>query len=69
MSEYPFTTIVAFYAAAFAANYYLKWWLATKHPNAYESLKRVEDDRKRGMANAAVKSAQVGFQLYKFFRK
>jgi hypothetical protein len=69
MSEHPFTFIVFFYAAAFAANYYFKWWLATKHPSAYESLKRIEDDRNRRMANAAVKSAQAGFQLYRFFRR
>lgn len=65
----PFSQFITLVVVAYAGNYYLQWWLATKHPNAYESLKRVEADRKRGMANAAVKSAQAGFNLYRFFRR
>jgi hypothetical protein len=64
-----FSTLIALVLLAYAANYYLQWWLATNHPNAYESLKRIEADRRRGMANAAAKSAQAGFQLYRLFRR
>ncbi len=64
----PFSQFMTLVVVAYAGNYYLQWWLATKHPNAYESLKRVEAERRRGMADAAAKSAQVGFSLYKFLR-
>jgi hypothetical protein len=62
-----FSTLIGLALLAYGGEFFLRWWLANNHPGAYESYKRIDSERKQGMANAAMKSAQFGVGVARYF--